>query len=274
MSASFFNERRRRHLVPVAALALVAIYLFGFLPLDQRAKNQKEPLAKAGRTLATALGQTNGATIDFIAITNQLAITRSAVAALELARTQAAARTDLGEALRERMAAPFQLVDYENERGRQQNQLRQLAAQRKVTLAPAVLDGFPSHTFAVTQPTLLWAELALIEGLLTTAVNCNVGTIHSINVPATFTNSPSLSDRRAVTEVPMQLEFTATAPALARFLQCLPLRAEELKNAGLPDGITNKPAMFVDRLMVRKQAPEKPEEVRASLRVVGFIFHE
>jgi hypothetical protein len=274
MSVPFFNERRRRHLVPVAALALVAIYLFGFLPLDQHAKKQQEPLAKAGRTLATALGQTNSATIDFIALTNQLAATRSAFAALELTRTQAAARTDLGDALRERMKAPFQLVDYENERGRQQGQLRQLATQRKVTVAPAVLDGFPSHTFAVIEPSLLWAELALVEGLLTTAVNCNVGTIHSISVPATLTNAPALTDRRAITEVPMQIEFTAATPALARFLQCLPLRAEELKSAGLPGGSTNKPALFVDRLMLRKQTPEKPEEVRASMRVVGFIFHE
>lgn len=274
MSTPFFNERRRRHLVPLGALALVAIYLFGFLPLDQRAKKQKEPLAKAGRTLATALGQTNSTTLDFVSITNQLAVTRSAFAALESARKQAAARSDLGEALRERMAAPFQLVDYENERGRQQGQLRQLAAQRKVTLAPAVLDGFPSHTFAVAEPTLLWAELALIEGLLTTAVNCHVGTIHSINVPATLTNAPALTERRAITEVPMQIEFTASASALAQFLKCLPFRAEELKSAGLPGGSTNKPALFVDRLMVRKQTPEKPEEVRASVRVVGFVFHE
>jgi hypothetical protein len=174
--------------------------------------------------------------------------------------------------VRERLRLPFQLVDYENERGRQQNQLRQLAAKQKVTLAPAVFDGFPAHTFAVSQPALLWAELALVESLLTTAVQCQVGTIHALQVPAAPTDQSSGPGGPAPVEIPLQLELTGPAPAVARFLQCLPLRADELKAAGLPAGSTNKPALYVDRLMLRKQAPEKPEEIRATVRVVGFIF--
>jgi hypothetical protein len=47
-----------------------------------------------------------------------------------------------------------------------------------------------------------------------------------------------------------------------------------MKAASLPEVPTNKPAMFIERLTLRKQSPEKPEEVRASLRVVGFVFRE
>lgn len=274
MFSFLLNERRRRSLVPLAALALTAGYLFVLRPLGQRADKLKEPLDKAWLKLSATLGQTNNPTIDFVGITNQLDATRQAIAALETARKKAAARADLGDAVRERMNAPFQLVDYENERGKQQDDLRKLAAQHQVTLAPAVFEGYPAHTADVKQPTLLWAELALIEDLLTTAIRCKVAAIHSLNVPLALTNAPPPEGVRTLAEIPVQIEFTAAAPVVAQLLQSLPLRADEMKAAGLPEVATNKPAMFIERLTLRKQSPEKPEEVRASLRVVGFVFRE
>ena len=274
MFSFLLNDRRRRTLVPLAALALTAGYLFVLMPLGQRADNLKDPLDKAWSRLAAVLGQTNSPTIDFVGITNQLEATRQAIAALETARKKAAARADLGDAVRERMNAPFQLVDYENERGKQQDDLRKLAAQQQVTLAPAVFEGYPAHTADVKQPTLLWAELALIEDLLTTAIRCKVAAIHSLNVPLALTNAPPPEGVRTLAEIPVQIEFTAAAPIVAQLLQSLPLRADEMKAASLPEVPTNKPAMFIERLTLRKQSPEKPEEVRASLRVVGFVFRE
>ena len=274
MFSFLLTERRRRSLVPLAAVALTAGYLFALMPLGQRADKLKEPLDKTWLKLSAALGQTNSPTIDFVAITNQLDATRQAIAALETARKKAAARADLGDAVRERINAPFQLVDYENERGKQQDDLRKLAAQQQVTLAPAVFEGYPAHTADVKQPTLLWAELALIEDLLTTAMRCKVAVIHSLNVPLALTNAPPPEGVRTLAEIPVQIEFTATAPIVAQLLQSLPLRADEMKAAGLPEVPTNKPSIFIQRLTLRKQSPEKPDEVRASLRVVGFVFLE
>ena len=274
MFSFLLNERRRRSLVPLAALTLTAGYLFVLLPLGRRADKLKDPLDKAWLKLSASLGQTNNPTIDFVGITNQLEATRQAIAALETARKKAAARADLGEAVRERMNAPFQLVDYESERGKQQDDLRKLAAQHEVTLAPAVFEGYPAHTADVRQPTLLWAELALIEDILTTAIRCKVGAIHSLSVPLALTNAPPPEGVRTLAEIPVQIEFTAAAPVVAQLLQSLPLRADEIKAAGLPEVPANKPALFIERLTLRKQSPEKVEEVRASLRVVGFVFRE
>jgi hypothetical protein len=274
MLSFLLNERRRRSLVPLAALMLTAGYLFVLVPLGRRADKLKDPLDKAWLKLSASLGQTNSPTIDFVSITNQLEATRQAIAALETARKKVAARADLGDAVRERMNAPFQLVDYESERGKQQDDLRKLAAQHEVTLAPAVFDGYPAHTADVKQPTLLWAELALIEDILTTAICCKVGAIHSLSVPLALTNTPPPEGVRTLAEIPVQIEFTAAAPVVAQLLQSLPLRADEMKAAGLPEVPTNKPALFIERLTLRKQSPEKVEEVRASLRVVGFVFRE
>jgi hypothetical protein len=54
----------------------------------------------------------------------------------------------------------------------------------------------------------------------------------------------------------------------------LPLRADELRAAGLPEAPVDKPPLFVDRLIIRKQSPDKPDEVRVWLRVVGFVLRE
>jgi hypothetical protein len=184
------------------------------------------------------------------------------------------ARADFGETVRERLEAPFQLVDYESERGQQQDYFRKLAAQAKVTVAPGVFDGFPVHTADLKQPDLLWAELAMIENLLTMAIHCKVTTMVSLNAPTAFTNGPATSGAWSLAEIPVRLEFTAPAAAIASLLESLPRRADELKAAGLPEALPQKPAMFLDRLILRKQSPDKPDEVHATLRVVGFVFRE
>ncbi len=273
MFSFLLHERSRRTLILVVALALAAAYLFVLLPVSRRADKLSEPLDKTWRRLSAALHQTNDLSIDFVGITNQLEATRQAIAVLAKARQKSLARADFGDAVRERINAPFQLVDYENERGNKQDDLRKLAAQSKVTVAPAVFDGFPVHTADVRQPELLWAELALIENLLTTAIRCKVTAIESLNVPTAFTNGRTFGTW-TLSEIPVRVELTATASSIAALLQSLPLRADEMKAAGLPEALAQKPALFFDRLTLRKHSPEKPDEVHASLRIVGFVFRE
>ena len=152
--------------------------------------------------------------------------------------------------------------------------LTRLAKQENVVLEPAVLAGFPEQSVDVKEPALLWAELAFLDSLLTTAIHAKVTTIHFIAAQMPLTNAPSAVNGLSLTELPMQIELTGAFANVARFLQTLPLRADEIKAAGLPEAPTNKPALFIDRLMLRKQVPEKPDEVRLSLRAVGFVFQK
>jgi hypothetical protein len=172
------------------------------------------------------------------------------------------------------MNAPFQYVDYENERSKQMDELTKLAKQQQVSIAPAVLAGFPENTADVKQPALLWAALSFIDGLLTTALQCQVGAIHSLQMPLALTNAPVAVEGEALAEIPIQVDLTGTEPAVAKLLQLLPLRGDELKAAGQVQGPADKAPLFIDRLIIRKQSPDKPDEVRVSLRVVGFVLRE
>jgi len=269
-----FSEYQRRGLIPILGVALAGYYLFVLQPLARRANSLDAPLQKAWQNLSLSLDQTNASAIDFLNITNQLGETRQALLMLENAKKQAAARLQLGPAVRARMHGDFQLVDYENERSRQLDELGNLAKQRQAVVDPAVFAGFPEHTAGVKQPSLLWASLSLTESLLRTALQCKVAAIQSLEVPPVLTNAPPTNGTDRLVEIPVQIEFSGSAASVAMLVQSLPLRADEIRVAGLPEASADKPALFVDRLIMQKQSPDKTNEVHVWLRAVGFVLRE
>src|SRR5207237_3945128 len=112
-------------------LALALYYGLVFVPLNRRAASLDGPLQSSWRRLAASLEQTNATTLDFRHLTNQLSETRQALTILESARKKAATRLELPAALRARMSATFQLVDYQNERSKQIDLLEQAAKLQK-----------------------------------------------------------------------------------------------------------------------------------------------
>ena len=72
-------------------------------------------------------------------------------------------------------------------------------------------------------------------------------------------------------EIPVRIELIAPMESAANFLLALPLVTEEMKTAGLPDCRPGKPALFLDKLMLRKQTSEKPSEVNLDAVVCGFV---
>jgi hypothetical protein len=269
-----WSEYQRRGIVPLAGLLLAVYYLFVLLPLSRKAKSLDAPLEKAWQKLAVSLDQTNAIAIDFRQITNQLSETRQGLLILENAKRQATARLALGATVRAKMHDDFALVDYENERSRQLDELFSLARQQKVAVVPAVFAGFPEHTADVKQPALLWAALSLADTLLRAALQCKVAAVHSLEVPPVLTNPPPTNALERLAEIPLHLEFTASATDAMRLLESLPLRADEIRNAGLPAAPADKPPLFVDRLLVQKQSADKPDEVHVWLRAVGFVLRE
>jgi hypothetical protein len=269
-----YSELKRRSLLPLVGLGLGLYYLLVFAPLAQRAENLDEPLEKSWRKLAATLEKTNATTLDFCEITNQLGETRQCLAILKSTKAQAVARLELAPALRAKLNAPFQLVDYENERGKQMDELARQAKEQQIAVDPAVFSGFPEHTADMQEPALLWAALAFTDELLDSAVRCKVGAIHSLEVPLALTNFPSAEGPGGWTEIPVQVEFTASAANAARLAQSLPLRPDELRAAGLPEAPSGKVPLLIDRLIIKKQSPDKLDEVRVWLRAVGYVLRQ
>jgi hypothetical protein len=267
------NEYQRRSIIPLAGVALAAYYLIVFVRLQKQAEALDAPVEKARARLAASFEQTN-APIDFLSISNQLAETKHARAVFEEARQKAGARIELAPAVRARLNAPFQLVDYENERSKEIDDLKQLAAKEKITVDPTVFAGFPEHTVDIKRPELLWASLSAVDGLLRTAIQTKVVAIHALETTALTTNSSVMASADRLAELPVQVELTGPADTIWKLLTALPLRGDELRSAGFTAPPAEKPPLFIDRLILRKQSPEKPDEVRVLLRVVAFVMRD
>jgi hypothetical protein len=271
-----FSEHHRRGIIPLALLALAAYYFAVLLPLSHRSDKLNEPVQKAWQRLSTLLDQTNTPAIDFLRITNQLAETRQALLILENAKQQATARLQPDAALRAKMHADFSLDEYDNARSRQVEELARLAKDEQVAIDPAVFANYPLHTAEVNakERHLLWAALSFTDSLLRTAVRCKVTAILALETPPVLANAPPTASTERLAEIPVQLEFTSLASNAEKLLQCLPLRADEIRAAGLPEATTNKPALFIDRLVLQKQSADKLDEVHVWLRAVGFVLRE
>ena len=267
-------DSRKRSILPLFVGVLAAVYLFVFVPLNRKAGSLTAPLEKSWRQLAGVLGQTNALKLDFVSLTNQLQTTRTALATLGIAQQQAQERVQLGAELRAQLDEPFLLVHYLYEAGRRMDALARLANQKKVAVDPIVFANFPEQSANMKEPALLWAQLAFLDSLLTTAINANVKTIHDVGTNPPTTHTPLASNGQSLAELPVQIELTGPTENVVRFLQTLPLRADEIEASGLPTAPVNKPALFIDQLVLRKQSPDKPDEVRVSLRAVGFVFQE
>jgi hypothetical protein len=270
-----FREYRRGALIPLAVIVLAAYYLLVSLPLAHRAEAIEERLKFHWGQLAAALDQkTNEVAIDFQRITNQLEQTRLALAQLRQARAEAEAQFKLSPALRAKMKPPFQVVEFENDRGQKMDQLSSLAKQCQVALDPAVLAGFPEYTTNVVQAALLWPALSMVDGLLVTAVHCKVAALCALESPLVPANPSAPEVPARVAQIPLQLEVVGPAANVLLLIQTLPLRAEQLRAAGFTNAPPGKLPLLLDRLIIKKQSPDKPDEVRAALRVVGFVFPE
>ncbi|HEY5911875.1 MAG TPA: hypothetical protein VJA21_14830 [Verrucomicrobiae bacterium] len=268
------NELKRRSILPLAALGLAAYYLLVFVPLAHKAGSLDDELKKSWQRLAASVEQTNAARLDFAQITNQLSETRHQLVLLEEAKKKVSTHLELSPDLRSKLSAPFQLVDYQNERSKQIDELDSQTKQQKVALDPVVYAGFPEHTADMAEPSLLWAALSLTTDLLQTALRCKVAAIHSLEVAVAPTNSIAPEVAAPWAEIALQLEFTAAADNAVHVVQSLPLTAEEIRAAGLPAPERQKAPLFIDRFIIRKETPDKLDEVRVWVRATGFVLRE
>ena len=84
-----FQHLKRRSIIPLAGLGLLAYYVIVLVPLSRKATGLDAPVQTAWQKLSASIDQTNVTAIDFLHITNQLAETRQSIALLDSAKQKA-----------------------------------------------------------------------------------------------------------------------------------------------------------------------------------------
>ncbi len=267
------QKQHLQRLLVLSGLCLALYYVAVYLPLAQRAEALNEPLTSLWPQLANAnLRNSPDGGVDLVEAGDDLRTAKTLLAAMEKESRLVEARIALEAEIRSRMNAPFQLVDYQNERQLRIEQLSQLAKQNQVALEPPVLAGLPEFNTETKEPALLWGQLGFASHLLRTAILCKVPSIKTLHFPSSQSYPTRGASQDALEEIPLHLELTGPMSVISKFLLSLPLRAEEIKVHNLPEAAPAKPAMFLDRFLLRKQSPDKADEVSLSVRVCGFIY--
>jgi hypothetical protein len=176
--------------------------------------------------------------------------------------------------VRLKMRQSFQLVEFSNERQLLQEELASQARSNKVSIAAAVTAGYPEYSADLLQPGLLWAQLSIMHQTLLTAINSGIGSIESVSARPSKglrmeDDSPPIAD-----ELSFNLQMTGEPLAVGRFLACLPIRKPEAIEANLPAFPESKPELFIDRLVIRREVPEKPDVVRMELRISALVYRD
>ena len=168
-----------------------------------------------------------------------------------------------------------QLVDYETERSKQLDELGSLAKQQQVAVAPAVLRQLPrTHRRRQTTCPALGRPVAHRRPACGPPSSARwLRFIRWRCRPCSPTPPPptASTDWR---RFPCTWSSPVRLPARSSCSSASPLRADEIRAAGLPQAPADKPALFLDRLIVQKRSADKPDEVRVWMRAVGFVLRE
>ena len=263
---------RIRWVMLVVALGLALYYFLVFRPLSRRVEALDGPLGDVRQELVNVNLEGSGIhDLDLGQIKKAQETLKASLAATGKAGQMIAARVELEPEIRAKLKEPFLLIDFQNERQKRIEQLTALAKTQQVTLDAAALSGFPEHKAEMKEPNLLWAQLSIVHHILTAAINSKVGTVKNVSVLPIQPYRAAGGTEVYLEEIPVRIELIAPQESAANFLLALPLRAEEMKTAGLPECRPGKPALFLDKLMLRKQTSEKPAEVNLDAVVCGFV---
>lgn len=262
---------RNRWVMIFVTLGLALYYLLVVRPLSHKVEALDRPLDTVWKELVDFSREHSGIReLDLNQLKKSQANLRASLVTTEQTGQTMAARVELEPEIRAKMREPFLLIDFQNERQKRIEELTALARTNGVTLGSAPLSWFPEYKPEIENPSRLWAQLAIVHNILVTAINSKVGSVKSVGL-LPMRSHPTTGSEAYWDEFPVQIEVEGPMNAVSDFLFALPLRAAEMKQAGLPDSSPGKPALFLDRLLLRKQTPEKLDYVNLQTVVSGFV---
>lgn len=265
-------KQASRRLSATVALVVVALYYAAvFRPLMQKEQDQVAPVDRAQaqlQTVATNNPAISGLSLEALQRLNDSL--RSSLTNTALARELMKRRLAPEPVVATSLARPFQLIDYQNERLNRGDRLINLAGERKVKITPAVTAGLPEFTVENPLPSLLWGQLAFMDGVLRAAVECQVQSIEDVRMQPPVHHLTTTNGTLRLVELPLRVEVIGTAEALGRWLGTVLLDAEGRAELKLPV-VAGLPAATMPRILARKETTDQPGQVRVIAEFSGFL---
>lgn len=266
-SVTLMNFIFKRPMYEKVVLALgvlvLLVYLLVYLPLLRERRELVQQLESAVEELnEMGYGTTEEAVMENLRrVEDELRILREIT--LEGHRT-----LDSDPMIENRIDAPFQYFEFDQERNSVISRLRRTASGEGVEIDDAVIEALPEYVGQAREH-LLWAQLALANQVLLGAVENGVDRVESLRFGRI--QRVVSDDREVFEEVNLEIGLRGGMDSLNAFLLYLILDAEQIETAGLPEAYPGKRGLFIDRFLLRKEAVDNPDGVVTELVIKSFL---
>lgn len=261
---AFISDRKAYEKLILAFGVLVfLVYAFLYLPLN---RELRELSAALEETLAEL--EEKGYGISQESIMENLRRVESEIGRLRDGDAPGDRTLESDPLISDRLDAPFQYFEYDRERSSIITQLRGLAAEHGVALAPEVIEELPEYV-GQERDYLLWARLALANQVLRGAVVNGVDRVETLRFPRIRVVAGE--ERELYEEVMLAVRLTGDLEAVHPFLLYLVMDAAQSEAAGIPEAYPGKLPLYIDRFILRKKSIEEPGRVVADLVIKSFL---
>jgi len=133
-----------------------------------------------------------------------------------------------------------------------------------------VLANYPEYSSDMKNPELLWAYLSMVHNSLLSAINSRITSINSLTIRAVKTIAYDDKTNSLPTELHFRLTISGNSQSVSKFITLLPAKYNpEVKDASLG---MDKPELYIDRILIKKDGIEDTDNVMAELRICGFVL--
>ena len=260
----------------ILALGTCLFYFLVLIPLDRKVQALNTPLQLSWARLGDSINTNKlGGALDIHAMNELTSSMESTFASFTDAEANLISRVLLPEETQAKMEQSFQLVEYENALVALEVFLKKSAAEKTISVGDEVFQGLPRHDVALEEPRLLWAELAFANYLLSLAIECQLDSILRFeSLPPQLTEDASISKRHRLHRSRFNMSVQCDMAVAQQFLAALPLRGDEAESLELPMVHPEKPALYIERLLLKKTTKGSANQVALELVVNGFTYHK
>lgn len=270
--------KKYRHLQKTLLIisAVLVFYTFAiYLPLCNWVESFNKPIESSWKELIKkfplSLNQ-NG--VDLQPLEKNIKEFEDLQVRLSSLKVAIAQHTSFSYEVVQKLKQPFQLVDYQNERQLRQEELQAAASSNNVTIYPGVLVNYPEYSSDMKNPEILWAYLSMVHESLLTAINCHIISINSLNVRPIRGISYDEKTNALPAELNFKVSISGNSLSVLKFITLLPQKFIADGNVKPVPIRPNKPELYIDRLLIKKEGIDEPDMVTAELRICGFVFFD
>lgn len=263
---------RSRHLnrfylvLTAGCLAALAYHFLMIRPLEREAREMD---ARAAATLDRLAAAGHGMNSEAVA-GNLRRIQADIDAFTEIGRDRRRS-LQLPPEIRGRFDRPFQLLDFEQVKFLVVDRIREASEEADVELFEGWEQQFPTYSPRMERPYLLWAQLAVMDQLLSAVIASGIEKVEGIQLITTESMEGLPQRTGQHQEIPVRMQLTGEMEAIHSFLMRLPLSGEEMEALEIETRAGPKSPFFLSRFILKKSSREEADQVSLELLVSGYL---